>query len=63
MEQRAMNAHDVAESLGICLVTAYKLMKRPDFPAVRIGKRIIVTQSALAKWLEQKQGKAQGVDA
>ncbi|PKM82555.1 MAG: hypothetical protein CVU89_03380 [Firmicutes bacterium HGW-Firmicutes-14] len=31
----------------------YAWFKRPDFPAVKAGKRLIVSRDAFKKWLEQ----------
>lgn len=31
---------------------AYNLCHKPGFPAVRIGKKIIIPKEALKKWLE-----------
>jgi len=45
--------HEVAKLLGINPLAAYNLAKRQDFPAVRIGKRIVVPKAALQRWLER----------
>ena len=37
-----LNAKDVSEVLGLSLAGTYELMREKDFPAKRIGKRIIV---------------------
>lgn len=40
------------ERLDICRTTAYALVKRPDFPATRIGKKIVISEAALQAWLD-----------
>ena len=42
--------------LGISRVTAYELVHRSDFPAVKLGRRILIPKAALEAWLEQQAG-------
>lgn len=35
----------------------YELVARPDFPAFRVGKTILIPRAALEKWLEQQAAK------
>lgn len=52
---RALSARDLADTLGIALGSAYKLMQRPDFPSIKVSeRRIIVMESALNRWLEDQ---------
>ena len=39
-----LNAETVAGVLGIAISSAYELMKEKDFPALRVGNRLIVTK-------------------
>jgi len=41
----------MAQQLGISRPTAYELTKRAGFPALRVGKRIIVPVEAFKDWL------------
>jgi hypothetical protein len=34
----------------------YNLFNRPDFPKIRIGKKMFVTKENLKKWLEEQTG-------
>lgn len=45
---------EVANLPGINKATAYELARRDDFPAVRIGRRIVVPKVAFQRWLEEK---------
>lgn len=38
--------------LPIGMNSAYELCNRKDFPAVRVGKKIIIPRDALRRWLE-----------
>ena len=47
---------EVAAILGINLITVYELARNPGFPAIRIGKRIVVPKEALRRWLDNQAG-------
>ena len=50
-----LEARDISNILGIALANAYKLMKRPDFPAIRVSaRRYVVPEDAFRKWLEDQ---------
>lgn len=56
-ESRAcMSVADVADEMGVSRATVYDLARRADFPAIHLGKRIIVPRSAFYKWLEEHVG-------
>lgn len=46
---------DVAAVLGCSLPTARNLMRRPDFPLVRVGKNMRVSRQAFLKWAESRR--------
>jgi len=46
-----LSAKLVAQTLGISRSSAYELMHAEDFPALRIGSRIIVPKEDLRKWV------------
>ena len=48
---RYLNAKEVMDVLNVGRSTVYALLNRSDFPASRIGKRILVSESALREWL------------
>lgn len=52
-----LNAEMVAKVLGISISGAYELMHRKGFPAVRIGKRVIVPKDLFKKWLDEEIAK------
>ena len=53
MEKKALNAKELAKTLGISLHLAYDLMHRTGFPSMRIGKRLLVNAELLTVWLNK----------
>ena len=51
-----LNAETVAKLLGISISSSYELMHEKDFPALRIGNRIVVPKEAFIRWVEQHTG-------
>lgn len=54
MNKDAMNVDELAERLGISRPKAYELVKRRDFPAIQLGKRIIIPEDAYREWLNKQ---------
>ena len=54
LEAAVYNIPEIAVLLDINLIKAYELSKRKDFPAVRIGRRILVPKQAFYKWLNDQ---------
>lgn len=52
-----LNAEIIKDVLGISISSAYELMRRKDFPSVRIGNRLIVPKDKLRKWIEKESDK------
>jgi excisionase family DNA binding protein len=48
---------DAAKVLGISKNGMYSLVRQQGFPAVKIGKRIIIGRKALDEWMKTHQGK------
>lgn len=51
-----LSARLVAQMLGVSISSAYELMAEKDFPALRIGSRIVVPKDKLRAWVERKTG-------
>lgn len=58
MSKSAMNVTEVAEELGISISKAYGLVKEKGFPALRIGKRIVIPKQEFELWLKSESRKA-----
>ena len=54
-----LNAETVAKLLGISISSSYELMHEKDFPALRIGNRVVVPKEAFIRWVEQHTGVAE----
>ena len=49
-----LNAKLVSEVLGVSPSSAYELMHEKDFPALRIGNRLVVPKDHFREWVERK---------
>ena len=49
-----LNAEMVAKALGVATSTAYELMHEKDFPALKIGSRLIVPKEKFRQWVDNK---------
>ena len=51
-----LNADTVAKVLGVSPSTGYELMHEKNFPALKIGSRIVVPKEKFMRWVEQNTG-------
>lgn len=51
MERLTMNVAELAEEMGISRPKAYELIKREDFPAFNVGRRVVIPTEAFKAWL------------
>ena len=49
-----LNAEMLAKALGVATSTAYELMHEKDFPALKIGSRLLVPKEKFLLWVETK---------
>jgi len=54
-----LSVPDLVALLGISRAGAYELVKRKDFPALHIGKRVLVPKDKLIAWIEDNAGGGQ----
>lgn len=52
-----LNAETLAKVLGVSISSSYELMHEKDFPAIRIGSRLVVPKEKLQLWIDEKTGK------
>jgi predicted DNA-binding transcriptional regulator AlpA len=52
---RCLQAKDLQEILGLSKSKVYDLLHRPDFPTVRIDKRMVVPRDSFFDWLERQE--------
>lgn len=48
-----LNAKIVAQALGISPSSGYELLHQQDFPALKIGNRIVVPKEKFTEWVER----------
>ena len=51
-----LNAELIAKTLGIAPSSAYELIREKDFPALHVGKRIVVPKEQFRLWVEKQTG-------
>ena len=52
-----LNAKTLAKLLGVSVSSTYELMHEKDFPAIRIGSRLVVPKEKLQAWINAKTEK------
>lgn len=51
-----MTVKEMSEALGINLTAAYALAGQAGFPAIKIGKRILIPREGLRRWIDTQSG-------
>ena len=51
MKRTTISVQELSAQMGISLPKAYELVKTPEFPALRIGTRILISVDAYKNWL------------
>lgn len=51
---KTLNVKQLADYLGIGMNTAYQLVKMQGFPALKLGKRIIIPIDSLEDWVKKE---------
>jgi excisionase family DNA binding protein len=52
-----MTVYEVGAYLGICKPLAYKVVKSPGFPALRVGHALRIPRAQFLEWLEEQTGR------
>ena len=55
-----LNAETVAKILGVSPSSGYELMHEKDFPALRVGKRIVIPKERFIQWVDQNTNGGDG---
>lgn len=45
---------EAAKAANVCLPVMYEWCRRSDFPAIRIGRSIIIPKDLFVQWLENQ---------
>ena len=56
-----LSVDEMGDVLGVSRASAYDLVKREGFPAVIIGRRILIPISSLERWLEEQAANSKAV--
>ena len=58
MDKMCLKPKEVAELMGLSAPMVYDLCRRRDFPAIRVGRAILIPAAALEEWLleQARQG-------
>lgn len=51
-EKLTCSVPEMARLLGVSKTTGYELVKTPGFPAITVGKRVLIYRAGLDRWLE-----------
>ena len=54
LEPLAVGTTEAARLLGISRPTLYQLLNRADFPAFRVGSRILISVGGLKEWIDRQ---------
>ena len=54
MEKTTMSVQELSAQMGISLAKAYELVKKPGFPTIRIGTRILIHVERFQTWLREQ---------
>ncbi|MBQ8981601.1 MAG: helix-turn-helix domain-containing protein [Eubacterium sp.] len=50
-----LSVEQAAEALSISAVSLYKIIKKDStFPAIKMGRRIVIPKENLKKWIDKK---------
>ena len=52
-----LNAETLAKLLGVSISSIYELMHEKDFPAIRMGSRLVVPKEKIQHWIDEMTGK------
>lgn len=51
MDKLVLTPAEAAEMLGVSMPTMYALCRQPDFPCVRLGRKVLIPRDGLRDWL------------
>ena len=57
MDRTYINAELIAKTLNVSKDTAYRLLKTPGCPSIKVGGRVIVESSKFFEWLDLYEGR------
>lgn len=55
-EKMLLTVQEAADLTGLCAITIYELAKTQGFPAVRVGRRVLISRRGLEDWIAAQAG-------
>lgn len=52
-DKLCIGINEVAQLCGVCINTARRIVRMPGFPALRVGRRILIPSKAFEEWLSR----------
>lgn len=49
-----LTVREASETLGLSRATVYTLIRRDDFPSIRIGSKILINTKKLQEWVDNQ---------
>lgn len=57
MAELTLSITEAAKALGVSRPTMYQIINREDFPAFRLGSRVLISRELLAEWVKRQAEK------
>jgi excisionase family DNA binding protein len=51
MDERLLNKQEVCERLRCSLPTLDRMIRRGEFPVVKVGRRVLLRESTINEWI------------
>ena len=59
MAELTLSIAEAARALGVSRPTMYQIINRADFPAFRMGSRVLISRELLAEWVKEQNRKGE----
>lgn len=56
VDKLTLSAREAAAAVGVSYVNMLQIAKRQDFPAVWVGRRVVIPRAGLERWLAERRG-------
>ena len=58
-EKLTLSVEEAGKLLGVSRQVAYRLIHRPDFPTIQIGRRVLIPKKQLEEWMDRQVNSAE----
>lgn len=56
MDKLTMSVQELAVHMGVSKPIAYQLVRSEGFPAIQVGRRIVIPTDGFKRWLSRQAG-------